>query len=95
MLFFTSPVVFLSGIVFDSLSDIGIEHVDLMDGETENESELKTPIQTPTEEEQEHTPFVISIFQNSNENNTLWTMYSAFWDNVSLPIPTEPPEQAV
>lgn len=95
MFFFTNSLLFIGDLFFDSLADQHIEQSDLMEGETENESESKTPTQTPTEEEQEHTPFVIPMFQNINENKTLCTVYSNFWDNVSISIPTEPPEQAV
>lgn len=85
----------MGNLIFDSVTDQYIEQSDLMENETENESESKTPTQTPTEEEQEHTPFVIPKFQNINENITLYTIYSDFWDNVSISIPTEPPEKAV
>jgi|GEM_PF-6569216 len=95
MFFFTNSVLFICDSIFSSLAEHYIEQSDLMEGETENESESKKPTQNPTEEEEEHASFKFPTFTSHQETFTATFTTQFYWYNLSLNIPTEPPEQAV
>lgn len=91
LLFFTSPVIFISGVVFDMFSDISVEQADLL----ENESDNKKPAQTPLEEEQHIDSLEFNEGFPNEYSNGLPTIYlNQNWTSISISIITPPPDLA-
>lgn len=89
LLFFTGPVIFISGVVSDSLTEINVEAVDLMDGESESENE--TPV--PLEEEQHATAFEIEHVLGGETKSTANDLYlHSNWKSVPCTTITPPPD---
>lgn len=89
LLFFTGPVVFISGVVLDSIAEINVEAVDLMDGESESENETPAPL----EEEQHATAFEIEHVLDGETKNTANDLYlQSNWKSVTFTTITPPPD---
>lgn len=89
LLFFTSPILFISGVVFDTLSDVNVETVDLLDGETESENE--TPVSL--EEEQHATAFEIGhVFGGETKEAANDLYLHSNWKSVPCTTITPPPD---
>tara|TARA_R100000951_G_C2574458_1_gene159882 strand:- start:140 stop:460 length:321 start_codon:yes stop_codon:yes gene_type:complete len=89
LLFFTSPVIFISGVVFDSLIELNVEAVDLMDGETESENETPAPL----EEEQHATTFEIDRVLDGEAKKAANDLYlHSNWKSVPCTTITPPPD---
>lgn len=89
MLFFTGPVMFISGVFFDTFSEINVEQVDLLENESENENETPTPL-----EEEQHTASI--KFNEYFSNQYLFSLSSIYknqnWKSISLTTVTPPPD---
>jgi hypothetical protein len=91
LLFFTSPVMFISGTVFDTLTDVNVETVDLLDGETESENETPAPL----EEEQHATAFEIEHLIGEELIKSRNDLYlHSNWKSVPCTTITPPPDRA-
>jgi len=89
LLFFTGPVVFISGAVFDTFTDVNVEAVDLMDGETESENETPAPL----EEEQHATSFEIEHVFGGEAKKAASDLYlHSNWKSVPCTTITPPPD---
>ncbi|MEX1192764.1 MAG: hypothetical protein WEA99_12390 [Brumimicrobium sp.] len=89
LLFFTGPVIFISGVVFDSLTEVNIEHVDLLDSESETENEIPVPL----EEEQHSISIEIQDTFGSEITETINNLYlHSDWKSVPRTTITPPPD---
>lgn len=90
LLFFTGPIMFISGAVFDTLSDVKVEAVDLLDGETESENETPAPL----EEEQHATAFEIEHLFGEELIKSRNDLYlHSNWKSVPCTTITPPPDR--
>lgn len=90
LLFFTSPILFISGVVFDTLTNVNVEAVDLIDGESESENE--TPM--PLEEESHATAFKIEhVFGGETREAANDIYLHSDWKSVPCTTITPPPDQ--
>lgn len=90
LLFFTSPIIFISGVVFDTFSDVNIEAVDLLDGETESENEVPTPLE---EEEQHATALETEQVVDKETKKSATELYlQSNWKSVPCTTITPPPD---
>lgn len=90
LLFYTGPVVFVSGVVIDTLTEINVESVDLMDGETESENESPVPL----EEEQHAAAIEIECLSGAENDRTVNNLYlHSNWKSVPCTTITPPPDR--
>ena len=89
LLLFSGPIMFISGVVFDSLAEINVEAVDLMDGETESENETPTPL----EEEQHAIAFELKqAFSEETQKSANDLYLHSNWKSVPCTTITPPPD---
>lgn len=91
MLFFTGSVMYISGVFFDTFSEMNIEQVDLLESESENENETPTPL----EEEQHNASIKINEHFLNQYLNRLSNVYkNQNWTSISITTITPPPDFA-
>ena len=91
LLFFTESILFISGTAFDTLMDVKIEKVDLLDGETDTVNETPAPL-----EEQHATAFEMQHLLGEEFVNLKNDAYlHSIWKSVPCTTTTPPPDDRV
>ncbi len=89
MLFFTGPVMYISGVFFDSFSEINVEQADLLESESESENETPTPL----EEEQHEASIKFGGYFINEYLKGLPAIYkNQRWKSISITTVTPPPD---
>lgn len=90
-LIFINSFLFWGSLIFDTLTEQSIDQTELLENETESETNDPNPL----EEEEEPAQLVTYTYCHKKDKSLTYHYRNFIWSNYNPVIPKEPPKQAV